>query len=129
MTSPSPKKGRNPLAFQGLKRVKNEEDGEIAEEDMELEEDPEYSPSKIELNRRGLPARKRKRNSLIFGGDDVVTIPVKSPKKRANNQKVDSRPGSEKKRAGSNANTPKNNARDSPATTPVATVSTFILVA
>ena len=31
----------------------------------------------IELNRRGLPARKRKKNSLIFGDDDLVSIPVR----------------------------------------------------
>ena len=36
----------------------------------------------VELNRRGLPARKRKKNSLIYGTDDLVTIPVKSPKKK-----------------------------------------------
>ena len=34
------------------------------------------------LNRRGVPARKRKRNSLIYGTDDLVSIPVRSPKKR-----------------------------------------------
>ena len=34
------------------------------------------------MNRRGVPARKRKRNSLIYGQDDLVSIPVKSPKKR-----------------------------------------------
>ena len=38
--------------------------------------------SGIELNRRGIPARKRKKNSLIYGADDLVSIPVKSPKKR-----------------------------------------------
>lgn len=36
----------------------------------------------IELNRRGIPARKRKKNSLIYGADDLVSIPIKSPKKR-----------------------------------------------
>jgi hypothetical protein len=62
----------NPLAFLGLKRVGVEGD---------------MSPKKpvtanIELNRRGIPARKRKKNSLIFGGDDLVSIPVKSPVKK-----------------------------------------------
>ena len=36
----------------------------------------------VELNNRGIPARKRKKNSLIYGADDLVSIPVKSPKKR-----------------------------------------------
>ena len=36
----------------------------------------------IELNARGIPARKRKKNSLIYGSDDLVSIPVKSPKKK-----------------------------------------------
>ena len=36
----------------------------------------------IELNSRGIPARKKKKNSLIYGADDLVSIPVKSPKKR-----------------------------------------------
>ena len=40
------------------------------------------SASGLELNRRGVPARKRKRNSLIYGTDDLVSIPVRSPKKR-----------------------------------------------
>ena len=31
----------------------------------------------MELNNRGLPARKRKKNSLIFGSDDLVSIPVR----------------------------------------------------
>ena len=34
-------------------------------------------------SRRGIPARKRKKNSLIFGGDEVVSIPVRSPKKKS----------------------------------------------
>ena len=38
--------------------------------------------SGIALNLRGIPARKRKKNSLIYGADDLVSIPVKSPKKR-----------------------------------------------
>merc|ERR1712062_309672 len=41
-----------------------------------------------ELNRRGVPARKRKLNSLIYGVDDLVSIPVKSPKKRGSNIKT-----------------------------------------
>ena len=45
-------------------------------------ESPSKSVSKIELNRRGIPARKRKKNSLIYGSDDLVSIPVKSPKKK-----------------------------------------------
>ena len=28
----------------------------------------------IELNARGIPARKRKKNSLIYGADDLVSI-------------------------------------------------------
>ena len=28
------------------------------------------------------PARKRKKNSLIYGADDLVSIPLKSPKKK-----------------------------------------------
>ena len=30
------------------------------------------------LNNRGIPARKRKANSLIFGMDDKISIPVKN---------------------------------------------------
>ena len=48
----------------------------------EYNESPTKSESSIELNRRGIPARKRKKNSLIYGSDDVVSIPVKSPKKK-----------------------------------------------
>ena len=40
------------------------------------------SASGLALNRRGVPARKRKRNSLIYGTDDLVSIPARSPKKR-----------------------------------------------
>jgi hypothetical protein len=36
----------------------------------------------IKLNSRGIPARKKKKNSLIYGAEDLVSIPVKSPKKR-----------------------------------------------
>ena len=35
-----------------------------------------YKNSGVELNRRGVPARKRKLNSLIFGIDDKISIPV-----------------------------------------------------
>ena len=48
----------------------------------EYNESPTKSESSIELNRRGIPARKRKKNSLIYGSDDLVSIPVKSPKKK-----------------------------------------------
>jgi hypothetical protein len=38
----------------------------------------------IELNSRGIPARKRKKNSLIFGDDDVISLPAaRSPRKKA----------------------------------------------
>ena len=30
----------------------------------------------IELNARGIPARKRKKNSLIYGADDLVSISI-----------------------------------------------------
>ncbi len=53
-------------------------------------EDDALSPSKcevkleagVELNSRGIPARKRKKNSLIFGDDDLVSLPVRSPRKK-----------------------------------------------
>ena len=45
-------------------------------------ESPSKSASNIALNKRGIPARKRKKNSLIYGSDDLVSIPVKSPKKK-----------------------------------------------
>ena len=48
----------------------------------EYTESPTKSENSIELNRRGIPARKRKKNSLIYGSDDLVSIPVKSPKKK-----------------------------------------------
>ena len=48
----------------------------------EYNESPTKSENSIELNRRGIPARKRKKNSLIYGSDDLVSIPVKSPKKK-----------------------------------------------
>ena len=44
----------------------------------------------IRLNRRGLPARKRKKNSRIFGVDDVVSIPVRTPKKKSSPLKAKS---------------------------------------
>ncbi|CAB4059726.1 unnamed protein product [Lepeophtheirus salmonis] len=66
----------NPLAFLGLKRVG-------VEEEEETEEDPSISKQGgITLNRRGIPARKRKKNSLIYGTDDLVSIPIRSPRKR-----------------------------------------------
>ncbi|XP_040580697.1 protein lin-9 homolog [Lepeophtheirus salmonis] len=66
----------NPLAFLGLKRVG-------VEEEEETEEDPSLSKQGgITLNRRGIPARKRKKNSLIYGTDDLVSIPIRSPRKR-----------------------------------------------
>jgi hypothetical protein len=72
----------NPLSFLGLRRrgdAKNADD----EEDLVKDPDsPMTSKSGMALNRRGLPARKRKLNSLIYGSDDLVSIPIKSPKKR-----------------------------------------------
>lgn len=69
--------GPNPLAFLGLARVGVESDVES----------PVKQEPGIPLNRRGIPARKRKKNSLIYGNDDLVTIPVRSPKKRTNKPK------------------------------------------
>jgi len=62
----------NPLAFLGLQRVGKDYSESPSKSDI----------SSIELNRRGIPARKRKKNSLIYGSDDLVSIPVKSPKKK-----------------------------------------------
>lgn len=78
-SSSSPtKSSRNPLAFLGLKRVGHDDDDET-----ELDPDEDRpSGTKIELNRRGLPARKRKKNSLIYSNDEVVEMPTKSPKKK-----------------------------------------------
>lgn len=78
-TSPPARRG-NPLAFLGLRRVGQEDD----EDEEAAKPRLPGSPSKggVELNRRGLPARKRKRNSLIYGTDDLVSIPVKSPRKK-----------------------------------------------
>merc|ERR1719153_1800013 len=59
----------NPLAFLGLQRVGSD-----------IEDSPIKRENGIELNSRGIPARKK--NSLIYGADDVVSIPVKSPKKK-----------------------------------------------
>ena len=43
----------------------------------EIEEDTfSFKNSGLELNRRGVPARKRKLNSLIFGMDDKISIPI-----------------------------------------------------
>ena len=63
----------NPLAFLGLQRVGDENNSPAKATPGE---------NNIELNNRGLPARKRKKNSLIFGGDDVVSMPVRSPRKK-----------------------------------------------
>jgi len=63
--------GANPLAFLGLRRV-----------GIESDESPVKHDPGIPLNRRGIPARKRKKNSLIYGSDDLVSIPVRSPKKK-----------------------------------------------
>ncbi len=83
--SSSPSKGPNPLAFLGLRRVGDEDDEpEAASPGRPLAPGASPSSSKggVELNRRGLPARKRKRNSLIYGDDEVVSIPVRSPRKK-----------------------------------------------
>ena len=48
----------------------------------------------MELNNRGLPARKRKKNSLIFGTDDLVSIPVRSPRKKRDGSAANSRSAS-----------------------------------
>merc|ERR1711974_569440 len=71
---------RNPLSFLGLRKrdePENEEETEVNNSDS-----PKMSKGGLELNNRGVPARKRKLNSLIYGVDDLVSIPVKSPKKR-----------------------------------------------
>merc|ERR1711997_1412200 len=71
---------RNPLSFLGLRKrdePENEEETEVNNSDS-----PKMSKGGLELNKRGIPARKRKLNSLIYGTDDLVSIPVKSPKKR-----------------------------------------------
>ena len=68
----------NPLLSLGLRR----KDEEPPEEPEQAEDQPRTSKGGLELNKRGIPARKRKLNSLIYGLDDLVSIPVKSPKKR-----------------------------------------------
>ena len=75
--SSSPSKPGNPLAFLGLRPVGEEPESPPGPP-------PPGSPSKggVELNRRGVPARKRKLNSLIYGTDDLVSIPVRSPRKK-----------------------------------------------
>lgn len=66
------------MAFLGLKRVGDEEF------DVNDPDSPAKSPGGgMLLNSRGIPARKRKKNSLIFGDDDLVSIPIKSPRKKA----------------------------------------------
>ena len=70
--NPSSPAVENPMAYLGLRR-RNETDSDATP----VKKDPG-----IALNRRGIPARKRKKNSLIYGADDLVSIPVKSPKKR-----------------------------------------------
>lgn len=81
------KMSKNPLSFLGLRR-RGEESPENTEN---LEESPRTSKGGLELNRRGVPARKRKLNSLIYGIDDLVSIPVKSPKKRNKNSSTPSK--------------------------------------
>ena len=78
------------FVFPGLKRVGGasaEEEEEDTDTNMTTTNKEEESPTKVseggvELNLRGIPARKRKKNSLIYGADDLVSIPIKSPKKR-----------------------------------------------
>ena len=72
---PSSPAGENPMAYLGLRRRNAG--------DTDSDATPVKKEPGIALNRRGIPARKRKKNSLIYGADDVVSIPVKSPKKRA----------------------------------------------
>ena len=81
----------NPLAFLGLKRVGDEDDNDVkkaatksgGEVSGGSSSSVRTSSGGVELNNRGLPARKRKRNSLIYGTDEVVSIPVRSPKKKS----------------------------------------------
>lgn len=58
------------------------DDEEDEENSQSMAGSPVKSEGGVELNRRGIPARKRKKNSLIYGADDLVSIPIKSPKKR-----------------------------------------------
>ena len=74
----------SPLSALGLKsRFGSEED-----------KDKESNGGGMELNNRGLPARKRKKNSLIFGTDDLVSIPVRSPRKKRDGSAANSRSAS-----------------------------------
>jgi len=68
----------NPLLSLGLRR----KDEVPPEEPEEPQDQPRTSKGGLQLNNRGIPARKRKLNSLIYGTDDMVSIPIKSPKKR-----------------------------------------------
>ena len=77
---------RNPLSFLGLR--KRDEPEKEEETEANNSDSPKMSKGGLELNRRGVPARKRKLNSLIYGVDDLVSIPVKSPKKRGSNIKT-----------------------------------------
>ena len=51
----------------------------IENEDDSLGDLDNPGPSNTVLNNRGIPARKRKKNSLIFGIDDKISIPLKKP--------------------------------------------------
>ena len=75
--NPSSPAVENPMAYLGLRRRNA---GETDSDATPVKKD--QTASGIALNRRGIPARKRKKNSLIYGADDLVSIPVKSPKKR-----------------------------------------------
>lgn len=73
---------KNPLSFLGLRR-RGEETEEVEESSPQrVNASPKTSKGGLQLNKRGIPARKRKLNSLIYGTDDLVSIPIKSPKKR-----------------------------------------------
>lgn len=63
----------------GLKRVDDPEDDEeeVESQGESAGNTPTKSRGGLELNRRGIPARKRKKNSLIYGTDDLVSIPVR----------------------------------------------------
>ena len=77
---------RNPLSFLGLRKRDEPENDE--ESSNKNSDSPKMSKGGLELNRRGVPARKRKLNSLIYGMDEMVSIPVKSPKKRNANDRA-----------------------------------------
>eukprot|EP00093_Oithona_nana_P001448 01448.XXX_2455_5579_1 [CDS] Oithona nana genome sequencing. len=72
---------KNPLSFLGLRRA-GEESEEVEVKVESNNASPKMSKGGLQLNKRGIPARKRKLNSLIYGTDDLVSIPIKSPKKR-----------------------------------------------